>query len=512
MGRIALSVAVLLCACTNRPIDKVPGAEFIEERNYYALSLDTDVDILFVIDNSNSMGQEQQNLARNFPKFIDALRTTQLGPDGSGRPCNENDTSGCKIPNVNIGVVSTDLGAGNYGLPSCEVAGGDGGKLLAKPRIAGCTPPSRPFIRYDKGETNIKSATEDPIQRVKEAFSCIAEIGTGGCGFEHTLESARRALDPKLALNPGFIRPEALLAIVFITDEDDCSAQKPQLFDSGQTNLTDPLGPLTSFRCFEFGLQCEVNDRTRTGPRAGCRPAYDWLYKVEDYISFFKGLKPEGRVIVSAISGPTDRVEVGRSGNDPTLMPSCQTANGHAVPALRLKAVVDAFGKRGSFSTICTDDFGPALRGVAERIIANIHSCLGHPPLTAGGSVACSPGAVIGTDGAGRQVTCRQGCIERADCVVYQSVPRVGGASQSSVVPRCPAELFRTAGTPDCGASCPCWRLVPSGRCAKDGRTGYKLEILGKGEPPKGAAAEVACQASTLPWTSPEFAALPQCL
>jgi hypothetical protein len=47
----------------------------------------TKVDILFVIDDSGSMEQEQANLLNNFPKLIDALRSPKLGADGSGNPC-----------------------------------------------------------------------------------------------------------------------------------------------------------------------------------------------------------------------------------------------------------------------------------------------------------------------------------------------------------------------------------------------------------------------------------------
>jgi len=113
---------------------------------------------------------------------------------------------------------------------------------------------------------------------VKTAFQCIAKLGTQGCGYEHSLESARRALDPQSNINPGFLRDDAFLAIVFITDEDDCSARNPQLFDPTQAALTDPLGPLTSFRCFEFGITCDINDRNKMGPRHNCVPAQDWLW------------------------------------------------------------------------------------------------------------------------------------------------------------------------------------------------------------------------------------------
>ena len=46
-----------------------------------------------------------------------------------------------------------------------------------------------------------------------------------GCGFEHQLASVRAALDPALPpTNVGFLRADAFLAVVLVTNEDDCSA------------------------------------------------------------------------------------------------------------------------------------------------------------------------------------------------------------------------------------------------------------------------------------------------
>jgi hypothetical protein len=468
---------------------------------YFPQSPEKDIDFLFVVDNSNSMAEEQQNLSKNFPKLIEALRSEKLGG---------------KIPNVHIGVVTSDLGAGNYGLPSCEVAGGDGGKLQSQPRIAGCTPPSKPYIQYIDGVTNIKSATEDPVEQVKEAFQCIAEIGTGGCGFEQQIESARRALDPKLNVNPGFIRKDAYLVVVFITDEDDCSAQKPLLFDSNQSTLNDPLGPLTSFRCFEFGIQCDINDREKTGPRKGCKPAHDWLHSIDEYTQFFKGLKPPGRVMLFAIAGPTDTVEVGFDAQNPVLRPSCQTSMGRGVPAIRIKALIDGFGKDGSFNrgtdpsltqdvpvNICSQDYSPALRLLGRKLVSTLGSqCLTKPLTTKNGGLVCEKGDPLGSG-----KTCGESCLQKADCVVKEVVNQGTPQETATVVQPCPDPA---AGS--CGATCPCWRIVPKAECRPhvDGSP-YGIEILRSGNAPKGSVAQVSCSVSEHEWGSSELAALPQC-
>ncbi len=234
--------------------------------------------------------------------------------------------------------------------------------------------------------TNVPSGAADPAQRVKDAFTCIAKLGTGGCGFENTLEAARRALDPSLNVNPGFLRAGALLAIVFLTDEDDCSAAIPALYDPSQQAPTDPLGPLSSFRCARFGYGC-AQPLNSAGVKTGCAPAGTWLHPVASYVSFFKGLKPAGKVFVAAIAGPSSPIAVGPVGSTLEVQPSCQSAGGSAVPALRIHSVIDgisASGNTGLFNfgitpqntptqvSICSADYAPAMRLLGLKLAGAI--------------------------------------------------------------------------------------------------------------------------------------------
>ena len=70
---------------------------------------DRDIDLLFVIDNSPSMLEEQKNLLDAFSSLLDTLKSSS--PDG-------------KLPNLRVGVVSTDLGAGTlYKSTACQPGG-----------------------------------------------------------------------------------------------------------------------------------------------------------------------------------------------------------------------------------------------------------------------------------------------------------------------------------------------------------------------------------------------------
>lgn len=492
---VALVTAAVLGGCIKHPVEDAPAVEIVEVSRVFPTRLEKDVDILFVIDNSVSMASEQKNLARNFPRLIEALRTDKLAG---------------MIPNVHIGVVSTDLGAGNFTvLQHCETPGGDAGRLQNKPRIAGCTPPKDAWISYVEGKTNIPAGAQDPVERVKEAFSCIAELGTTGCGFEQPLEAARKALDPKLNANPGFLRKDAYLAIVLITDEDDCSSKKPQLYDPNPASFST-LGPSLDFRCFEYGVQCDVNGQ-QPGTRTNCRPGFDWLHDVDGYVEFFKGLKPPGRVIFSVIAGPTDEVRVISTAQGAEVAKSCRFGNdAEAVPAIRIKAVSDAFDTRGQFSTICTGDFGPALERLGELIVANLHNCIEAPLLTYAGNVACQHGEALGTDTLGQPVSCQEGCLHAADCVVRE-VP-FSSDHPTQDLPRCSPDKFNNTADRDCGGLCPCWRVITKDTCQRGGSApGYALEILRRGEAPPGTYLTTKCQSSSSGWGSPELASKPQC-
>ena len=160
----------------------------------------------------------------------------------------------------------------------------------------------------------------------------MAQLGTDGCGFEQHLESMRRGLEN--GKGNGFLRDDAFLAVIFIQDEDDCSASDGEIFNPDQ-DLNDrgsTLGELSSFRCFEFGTTCEPADERTTGPRDNCTPADDspYIAPVSDYVSYLQGIKEDPTdVIVAAITGPTGPVNVAEDPDKDELWvpPACVVCN-----------------------------------------------------------------------------------------------------------------------------------------------------------------------------------------
>lgn len=166
------------------------------------------LDILFVIDNSNSMREEQEAVARELTGFIDELKK------GGGVPTE-----------FNVGVITTAV----------YLNGRVGGQtfLLNYPKQAGKLRPI-PVELADGGvdfddfsQERLLNGT-DPELITK--FAKLVKQGTTGSGQETPFEAVRLALLSDLATTPlaqggnqGFQRDGARLLVVVLTDEDDCS-------------------------------------------------------------------------------------------------------------------------------------------------------------------------------------------------------------------------------------------------------------------------------------------------
>jgi hypothetical protein len=138
------------------------------------------VDILWVVDNSGSMGEEQVSLQKNFNQFIKEF--TNL-----------------KQADWKMGLISTDIDEDPY--------------LGFKNSIG--------------GEFNYLDP--NPEQRFIDA---VGRLGISGTYDEREMDSVINVLDR----NPDFVRPGAYLAIIFLTDEPDHSSI--DVFDFNKYLLT----------------------------------------------------------------------------------------------------------------------------------------------------------------------------------------------------------------------------------------------------------------------------------
>src|SRR5206468_10390713 len=130
------------------------------------------LDILFMIDNSNSMEHSQANLAKNLPALMDILKTL---PDGQ--------------PDLHIAVVSSDMGAGDGTFDRCS-GSGDKGVFHYAPTDPCTATNLQPGATYISAPTG---GTPNFAGDITAVFQCITKLGVKGCGFEQQLASVARA-------------------------------------------------------------------------------------------------------------------------------------------------------------------------------------------------------------------------------------------------------------------------------------------------------------------------------
>jgi len=382
------------------------------------------VDVVFVIDTSLSMADEQVILQGNFPDLVRAL---EAAPGG--------------LPDLHLGVITPDLGTAPYNIPGCEREGGDGGRFLKGVNNSCTFPTGQNFVvdvaprgctvtrgtdgactAHDCAAANCAAeafagpdgvptepdglllATDEQgcprcrnyhSQTLDMVLQCLASAGTSGCGMEQPLEALFQALVVVPEVNERFLRPAAGLGVMTLMTEDDCSVADTELFNP-EGDVTSELGRLTSFRCTEFGIVCdepwvrpmEVGSLTYTH----CRPREagdpdNLLHPIDRYIDALRALKPSGMITVASVGADTgDTLTVGLDNDqNPRLYPGCGIPTEGSDPTLRLSAFVRALTTdEGDLSwalfSVCDTDFSIPLEGMADRLTAfTTARCTGLP-------------------------------------------------------------------------------------------------------------------------------------
>lgn len=378
MTRRPLLALLLLSVACDRSVDMGTGYRLMADAPITPVR---DLDVLFVVDDSGAMGEEQAALAASAGRFIATLDEA-LG----------------SRPSLHIGVTSTNVGTGPDGGGGDACASdGDDGRLLVP---ATCPALDRPFLvdLADPEDPAGPRTINYPDGQLAETLGCMVQLGNTGCGFEQPLEAMRRALDGSNEGNRGFLRRDALLLVVLVSDEDDCSAFDREIYDPSQDDRDAPLGELSSFRCFEFGVTCEQPDARVVGERTGCAPREDSPYLVhpDEYAGFLREIKGgPGMVMAAAITGEPGPVAVREDERkDPSelavndLCPPPDTDTGlypwGAGAGIRTHALLDALPRHTS-SSICDPDMDAHLRRLGDATAGNLlgASCLWATPYDA---------------------------------------------------------------------------------------------------------------------------------
>ncbi|MGE0792389.1 MAG: hypothetical protein AB7S26_42335 [Sandaracinaceae bacterium] len=352
-----------------------------------------EVDLLFMIDNSSSMSEEQHNLVRALPRFVTTLMTGDLDADGDVAGDLEPDDLDFPPPvRLQIGVVTSDMGTGGSTVPTCSNSMfGDDGLLSTVGDLtrSGCDATYPSFLGFFTGGDPTRFASD---------VACVMSTGTQGCGFEQPLEAVLKALSPTVdqpwtatgfaaprffmdsegngdVENAGFVQFDSVLAIVMLTDEDDCSARDPDLYDVRSTTYPD-----------DPNLRCVVYEEEALHPIARYVDGLIQLRRAPGHLVFAPivgipaDLAPMGFEPVDyarlVSDDPTVRDERMVPRVDPAnpqrMLTSCrEPATGLAYPPTRIARVAEGLERRGAQVTvrsICEPDLGWTMTGVLDRI------------------------------------------------------------------------------------------------------------------------------------------------
>ena len=263
------------------------------------------MDILFVIDDSGSMEEEQTNLVANFSRFIDVLNAFTIST-GEALDYRIGVTTTGKDISL---TVNFETPTGTTSMTTSE--SGPEGRLLA-PSACGMDA-SQPWINSTDAN-------------VTDTFACLAAVGTSGSGIEMPLFMTELALTQRVldGSNANFLRPDALLAVVVLTDEDDCSMDRDSVELTISTTNPAAAGDL-----------CDRED-----------PALLPTSRFLTQLDAVKGNRD--RWAMAVIAGPNSET-------------SCTSSFGDAAGAIRLHEFLGDVGENSSFSSICDGDLSIGL-------------------------------------------------------------------------------------------------------------------------------------------------------
>jgi hypothetical protein len=313
------------------------------------------LDVLFVIDNSSTMAANQNALASGLDAFFGEFSQSSVPP------------------NINVGVVSTDVGAGGYSINGCDDSVTHDGTLQLP---SGCMTDDGASFLWDLTLPDGTPISNHKTQSLAAAVGCFVRLGGGGCDRLQPLEAMQRALENKGTVNQGFLRPDALLAVIFVTDGDDCSVSDASVFDPSMIAM---LGPSTRFRCTRWGVICDGQTVASPGSYGSCAPLREpntpYLRDPQTYVDYLTGSLKRDRnlVFVGVVAGDASPFVVDAPGGDSVLDPSCTSAGGAgAVPPVRLGYVAGQLNS--AVVRICAGDLTNPLMMIAQGILAHLRS------------------------------------------------------------------------------------------------------------------------------------------
>lgn len=265
------------------------------------------VDLLIAVDNSISMAEKQKLFAKTVPELVKRLASpycTTTGGSIVSRPISPSEAcpSGsarefAPLRDLHVGVITSSLGSHGANGGRSDVctspSDDDHAHLLGLERDGVPSYDDRGFLKWDP-DAAASPPGESDVQAFADSLeTMIVSAGENGCGYEAPLEAIYRFLvDPApptsieldntkrshrvgldtelLAQRADFLRPDSSVAVLLLTDENDCSIQ-----DEGYGYLvakgTSPMYRATSACAVDPNDNCCQSCGELT-PHPGCGP------------------------------------------------------------------------------------------------------------------------------------------------------------------------------------------------------------------------------------------------
>ncbi len=404
---LALGVP-LLQACDDDTFAVIPEPEFlVDEFEQVAAS---EVDILWVVDNSQSMARVQDLLAANIDRFIEGF-TTCGSPsdlcDLETQRCSESGAP-CQAPDFHLGVISTDprdegrLRAVGVCAPGPNAAPANGRFRYCSGRPLDCTfDPDDPTADPE----NSICSFADPLRFVSTmtpnptgAFGQMVrfQLQGGQAAREEGITSATLALgsgpirqdDGTLFTpspppeNAGFLREDAALFVIFVSDEEDSSfgfvSHHYRAFETfklpgneAKVSLSAIVGdpdPDGVEGREEGGCEIDGENAGQAGPRYVALAMYSRGREADLRVCDGERLLCGGSQTCSApipdvpgVCLPRECSRDDQCGGDLCNGEPCARCGDDGTCSVQADAILALLGQNGIFQSICSDDYGPVL-------------------------------------------------------------------------------------------------------------------------------------------------------
>lgn len=306
---LAFAAASCAAACSLHDVSSQSAKAVSTATQPTKLKASDKLDLLFAVDDSASMADKHELLRQVIPSLISRLTTplcideqgTQVGRSDAFGRCAQGTLEFAQVRDLHVGVLSSSLGtAGDICTPELNRHA----ELYLPGRLKQS---AAPFLSWQsQGQQSAPEGIvfDEPSELAGTLQTFFSQptpaqpvtadaIGERGCGIESQMESVYQFLiapdpydhystdgtgssirqgirDSVLSQRKAFLRPDSMVLVVMLSDENDASIDSDSLGQGG-----------TRFSSWDFGRVGQAGPESssmRTSPYSGINTARGWTF------------------------------------------------------------------------------------------------------------------------------------------------------------------------------------------------------------------------------------------